>query len=124
MGAMSRRKGQAGEREALRQLGLELGEMLKRNLEQTREGGGDCLCVKGYAIEVKRCESLRRPSWWRQACEQAERVGAEPMVLYRRSREPWTAMIHTSEGKYREGTIADAANAIREKLHRLYAEYE
>jgi hypothetical protein len=113
---MSRRKGQAGEREALKLLGLELGEMLTRNLQQTREGGADCLCVKGWAIEVKRQESLSRPAWWRQACEQAAKENAEPMLLYRRNHGKWQAWIHTVDGKYREGTIADAANAIREKI--------
>lgn len=115
-GRSSRDKGARGEREALRLLGELLGQMLTRNLEQTREGGGDCLCVKGWAIEVKRQEQLSRPKWWRQACEQASRVGAEPMLLYRRSREQWTAWIHTQDGQYREGSIEDAASAIREKL--------
>lgn len=116
MSKASRDKGARGEREALKLLGAELGEMLTRNLEQTRDGGGDCLCVKGWAIEVKRVESLSRPKWWRQAVEQAARVGAEPMLLYRRNREPWTAWIHTIDGKWREGTMIDAASAIREKL--------
>ena len=124
MSKASRTKGANGEREALKLLGEELGVMLTRNLQQTREGGGDCLCVKGWAIEVKRQERLARPSWWRQACEQAKRIGAEPMLLYRRSREPWTAFIHTIDGKYREGTLQDAACAIREKLYRLHGEYQ
>lgn len=115
MSAKSRIKGQRSEREVLRLLGAELGLMLTRNLTQTREGGADCLGVKGFAIEVKRQERLSRPAWWRQACEQADRVGAEPMLLYRRNREQWQAFIHTTGGKYREGTLMDAANAIREK---------
>lgn len=114
-GKSNRLKGQRGEREALKALGAELGVSLQRNLVQTREGGGDCLEVRGYCIEIKRQEKLSRPAWWRQAIEQAERVGAEPMLLYRRSREPWTAWIHTSGGKWREGTLAEAAGAIREK---------
>lgn len=115
MSAKSRNKGAAAEREVLRLLGEELGLMLTRNLTQTREGGADCLGVKGFALEVKRQESLSRPTWWRQACDQAQRVGAEPMLLYRRNREAWQAFIHTGDGKYREGTLQDAANAIREK---------
>ena len=116
MGKASRTKGANGEREALKLLGEELGVMLTRNLQQTREGGGDCTVIKGFCVEIKRRERLARPSWWRQACEQAKRIGAEPMLLYRRSREPWTAFIHTIDGKYREGTLQDAACAIREKL--------
>lgn len=115
MSAMQRRKGAKGEREVLKMLGGELGVALSRNLEQTREGGSDCLKVKGFAIEVKRQERLSRPSWWAQAVDQARKVGAEPMLLYRRSREPWRAFIHTCEDRYREGSLIDAADAIREK---------
>lgn len=115
MSASQRRKGAAAERELLKLLGAELGESLKRNLQQTREGGADCLCVRGWAIEVKRQERLSRPAWWRQACEQATRAAAEPMLFFRRSREQWTAWIHTHDGQWRVGNIADAAGAIREK---------
>ena len=115
MSKASRDKGARAEREVLKLLGDELGEILTRNLQQTREGGADCLAVKGFAIEVKRQERLSRPAWWAQAVEQAQRVGAEPMLLYRRNREKWKAFIHTRDGKYREGTLQDAASAIREK---------
>ncbi len=54
MSAMQRRKGAAGEREVLKLLGDELGVLLSRNLQQTREGGADCIALKGFAIEVKR----------------------------------------------------------------------
>ena len=115
MSAMQRRKGAAAEREVLKLLGAELGQMLTRNLQQTREGGADCLAIKGFAVEVKRQERLSRPAWWRQACEQAQRVGAEPMLLYRRNRETWTAWVHTSQGNWRQTDIVGAAQAIREK---------
>lgn len=115
MGRMSRAKGARAELEVLRLLGEELGEALTRNLDQTREGGADCIAVKGFAIEVKRQERLSRPTWWRQACEQAQRLGVEPMLLYRRSREPWRALIHTRDGQWREGSLIEAAGAIREK---------
>lgn len=111
MSASQRRKGAAGEREFLKALGAELGDILKRNLQQTREGGADCLCVKGWAIEVKRQEALSRPTWWRQAVEQAERAGAQPMLAYRRNREPWRVWIKPDE----DITVSEAANAIREK---------
>ena len=111
MSASQRRKGAVGERQFLKALGDELGYVLQRNLQQTREGGADCLCVKGWAIEVKRQESLSRPAWWRQAVEQAERAGAQPMLAYRRNREPWRVWIKPDE----DITVAEAANAIREK---------
>lgn len=115
MSAMQRRKGQQAEREVLKLLGDELGQELQRNLQQTRCGGADCLSVRGWAIEIKRQEALNRLAWWRQTCKQAEQVGAEPMLLYRRSREAWTAWIHTRDNSYRQGTLIDAASAIREK---------
>lgn len=115
MSKASRDKGARAEREVLKLLGEELGEILTRNLQQTREGGADCLAVKGWAIEIKRQERLSRPAWWAQAVEQAQRVGAEPMLLYRRNREKWQAFIHTRDGQYREGSLIDAACAIREK---------
>ena len=111
----SRTKGARGEREVLKLLGEELGIDLQRNLVQTREGGADCLCVRGFAIEIKRQERLSRPTWWRQACEQAARVGAEPMLLYRQNQGRWHAFIHTRDGDFRLGTLMDAASAIRDK---------
>ncbi len=114
-GSMSRNKGARAETEVLKLLGAELGVALDRNISQTRDGGADCLCVKGWAIEVKRVEKLSRQAWWRQAVAQARAIGAEPMLFWRQSRKPWTAWIHTRDGGYREGTLLDAASAIREK---------
>lgn len=115
MSAASRRKGADAERELLKLLSDELGERLTRNLDQTRDGGGDCIKVHGFCLEIKRQETLRRPTWWAQAVEQAERLGVEPMLFYRRSREPWQALIHTRDGGYREGTFSEAVAAIRNK---------
>lgn len=116
-GKRSRNKGASGEREFLALLGDELGEELKRNLSQTREGGADCTEVKGYAIEIKRQESLSRPKWWAQAVEQAERLGVEPMLAYRRNREAWKVWVKTA-GKPREVDLIEAAGIIREKWAR------
>lgn len=114
MSAASRRKGSSAERELLSLLGNELGVLLQRNLQQTRSGGADCVDLKGFSIEIKRQESLSRPKWWRQACAQAEALGAEPILFYRRSREPWAAWIKTSDG-HREVTLIEAAQHIRER---------
>jgi hypothetical protein len=42
----------------------------------------------------------------------------EPLLFYRRSREPWQALIHTRDGGYREGTFDEAVATIREKWAR------
>ncbi|HWH72868.1 MAG TPA: hypothetical protein VNV16_01215 [Methylibium sp.] len=119
MSASQRRKGAAAEREVLKLLADELGAApFQRNLEQTRNGGADCIEVQGFAIEVKRQERLSRPAWWAQAVDQARRAQAEPMLLYRRSREPWRALIHTMDGGYREATFDQAVAHIREKWAR------
>ena len=111
MSAAQRLKGQRGERDFLKCLSAELGEALTRNLQQTREGGADCLCVRGWAIEIKRQEALSRPAWWMQAVEQAQRHQVQPMLAYRRSREPWRVWIKPGV----DLTVEQAAGAIRER---------
>lgn len=98
MGVSQRRKGAAAERELCDLLEDELGIEVYRNLDQVRNGGADILCVHGFAIEVKRREALSRPAWWSQAVRQAQTGNLEPMVFYRRSREPWRAMIQRQAG--------------------------
>lgn len=118
-GAGRRLKGAVGEREFLGLMGEELGQALKRNLLQTRESGADCLELRGFAIEVKRCERLCIPAWWRQAVRQAETVSMEPLLAFRQSRKPWRVLIKTLDG-YREVTIIGAAEHVRDKWARLY----
>jgi Holliday junction resolvase len=115
MSRMSRSKGARGENELCRLLSAELGVTVARNIAQARNGGADCLELKGFAIECKRTERLARPTWWAQAVEQGERAKAEPIVFYRRSREPWQALIRTVDGGYREATWEQAMTHVREK---------
>lgn len=48
--------------------------------------------VDGYHFEVKRRETLALPAWMRQAIDDAGNF-RKPVVLYRRSREPWYAVL-------------------------------
>jgi Holliday junction resolvase len=123
MGRMSRNKGAVAERELCRLLSDELGVQVRRNVDQARGGGADCLELPGFAVECKRRERLERPTWWAQAVEQGVKASAEPIVFYRRSREPWRALIATASGGYREAEWADAMLHMREKLARLYGHY-
>ncbi|RYY56234.1 MAG: hypothetical protein EOO24_62900 [Comamonadaceae bacterium] len=122
MSAASRRKGAVAERELCKLLADELGIEVRRNVDQARAGGADCLMVPGFAIEVKRREMLARPTWWKQAVEQGIKAGAEPVVFYRQSRQPWRALM-VGIGEYRDVSFAEALDAMRDKLARLYGHY-
>lgn len=98
MGAASRRKGLAGEREVA--LAFEAASWHVRGLE----GGGDHFTVKmverseEYArtavahIEVKRQERLRLPEWLAQAAAEAP-PGVPPVLVFRQSRGRWYACL-------------------------------
>lgn len=92
MGKASRNKGQRGEREVAKLLSEWSGEKIERKLGAAREGGSD-IEVWGYSIEVKRAERFRLSKWWEQACEQAEKEGNQPLLVYRRNNEPWECLL-------------------------------
>jgi hypothetical protein len=89
----SRRKGKAAELEFAREMTLLLGVDVRRNLAQSRAGGHDLLALEPFAVEVKRCETLALPAWWRQTCAQAELAGLQPALAWRRSRQPWSVVV-------------------------------
>jgi len=92
--AMQRRKGAGGERELFRLLEGQLGLIVERNLEQTRNGGADSISIPGLSIEVKRQERDWAEAWWQQALDQAgDKV---PVLAYRKSRQPWRFMVPLS----------------------------
>jgi Holliday junction resolvase len=100
VGRASRDKGARGEREvadvfeaagvpARRTAGLQAGE----RVEGLDVADADAtLAVAGVHIEVKRCERIELPAWLRQAEADAPE-GAEPVVAFRRNREPWRAVV-------------------------------
>ena len=92
----SRTKGAAAEREVFALISDALGIRVERNLVQTRDGGYDT-AVCGWAIEVKRQEILHLPDWWRQCCEQARNAHFKPMLIYRKSRQPWMARVFVKD---------------------------
>ena len=94
MGKMQRTKGATAERELLKLLSDGLGLNLTRNLTQTREGGADCDDLEGYALEIKRHETLQLTTWWKQAVEQAG--NKVPVLAYRQSRKPWVFVVPMS----------------------------
>ena len=110
-GNHSRNKGARGERELFCLLTKELGFIVQRNLSQTRGGGADCITIPGWSIEVKRCETLAIPRWWRQTVFQALENNNKPILFYRKSRTPWAAVVGGEKI-----TFGEACTAIRESL--------
>lgn len=90
MGAASRRKGVAGERE--------VAALLERYGFTTRglEASGDTLAFHRAGlvlhVETKRCETARPWAWLAQA-EADTPAAVVPVVAFRRSRSKWYAMI-------------------------------
>ena len=87
MSASQRRKGAAGEVELANLLCDLLGMSLKRQLGQERDGGADIRLGRAH-IQVKRCETLAIPAWWRQAV--ADAGDGLPVLAWRQSRKGWT----------------------------------
>lgn len=103
-----RTKGAEGEREIVKMLNnvilrvgtaagyteTELGQrqfLVQRNQNQSAVGGRDLINTHGYAVEVKRQETLSLQTWWKQA--QASADGDIPVVIFRQSRRPWECLI-------------------------------
>jgi hypothetical protein len=115
-GRMSREKGRRAEIELHKLLSEELGFVVTRNRDQAHKGGADGLDVPGFALECKRHETLALPAWWRQSVKQGESIQREPICFFRKSREPWRALIRTVDGGYRVAEWEAAVMHIREKL--------
>mgnify|MGYP003335577582 CR=1 FL=1 len=103
MSASERIKGKRAENEFLKLLnklfldrGIEIN--LRRNLQQTQQGGADSLDLEGVAIEVKRHERLSIAAWWRQALTQAGQDRL-PVLAYRQSRKSWTVLVPSDRFK-------------------------
>lgn len=90
----SRSKGRAGEQEVVRILKAE-GYEVERGW-QSRGGGEDNADVNGVPgvhIEVKRTEAFDPYKWLAQAQRDAGGGGKLPVVLHRRNKQPWMAIL-------------------------------
>ena len=88
MSAMQRRKGQAAERELCKLIRDELGDAVARNLDQTRDGGGD-IALRHMLIEVKHHAKPSIKSWWQQCVASAKAAGKLPVLAYKINRKGW-----------------------------------
>ena len=94
-GRSSKIKGANAENEVSKIFNEALGTDLHRKLGQARDGADD-LQIGHYRIEIKRRETLAMDQW----CHQVEECCGEgdiPVVVYRRSREPWRVTISLDE---------------------------
>ncbi len=99
MGKFSRDKGATGEREFIQLVDqLTKGQVqLKRNLDQCREGGDDCLGHNQFSIEVKRWRRFKDrdiTDCWTQAASNASRLKKLPVLAWRPDYQCWRVMIH------------------------------
>lgn len=95
MGASQRRKGQVAEREVASILSDHLGVKITRKLGQARDSGDD-VQIGRYRLEVKRRERLAVDDWCAQveACCGPQDV---PVVVYRRSGQPWRVVLRLDD---------------------------
>lgn len=98
MGAMQRRKGAAGEREWVAVLRLYGYYTAGRELDQSRDGGGDVI-VDDLLFEVKRYHSIAVRKWLDQACVSAADRGYKmPVVAMREDgRLDWMVLLRASD---------------------------
>lgn len=87
-GKANRAKGARAEREVCHILETITGRKHARNLEQTRDGGGDVEWGP-FFLEVKYQKTIAMPAWQAQASESAIPQGLVPAVVYRRAGEPF-----------------------------------
>jgi hypothetical protein len=83
-----RAKGRAGEQQMCRWIAEHLNLNAERNLEQTRDGGAD-IVVHPFSFEVKRVENLDVDGAWHQCAVASKVNGHEPVLAFRKNREPW-----------------------------------
>lgn len=118
-GAGARRKGARGENEVCKLLTEIVGTKHVRNLDQTREGGGD-ISWGPFLLEVKTTETVSMPAWQRQAVASAEKRGDVPAVVWRRKAEKWWVALPFAEF----ATMFEALRAGAEKQQLRIRELE
>lgn len=98
MSKASRAKGGAGEREVVQILRTHGWPDAKRTSDGSgQQGRGDIANGPDAThLEVKRQETIKVGEWWRQAEAEAA-TGCLPVVVFRRSRMPWLAVVELDE---------------------------
>jgi hypothetical protein len=68
--------------------------VMKRNLEQVREGGADIAGLEWLALEVKYQEKENINAWWNQAKAQANGDARIPVLVHRANNNPWRCRMY------------------------------
>lgn len=96
MSASQRRKGAAGEREACAWLSERLGTVVRRQINQARDGGAD-IHVGPFRVEVKRRKGIAVYEWIDQA-EAACTDFETPVVICRADgRTDWLVVLRAED---------------------------
>lgn len=96
MGGTSREKGKRGERECAALLRAHGFDARRGQQFNGSDGSADVVGLPGFHVEVKRTESLRVYEAVRQA-ESDAREGEVPVVLHRRNRKGWLAILRADD---------------------------
>lgn len=96
MGKASRDKGKRGERECAALLKAHGFEARRGQQFNGSDGSADVVGLPGFHIEVKRTEALRIYEAMGQA-EADARDGETPLVLHRRNRKEWLAILKADD---------------------------
>ena len=93
MGKAARNKGKVGEREVAHLLQKHgFSDSHRTQQFSGKEGTADVVGLPGFHIEVKRQETYRINDWCQQAEDEA-RQGETPIVVFRRSNQPWRVIM-------------------------------
>lgn len=91
-GRGARAKGAKAERDVCHLIEGLTGDVVARNLEQSRDGGHD-VDWGPFAIEVKSQQTVAMPAWQNQVIKSVEGTGKVPSVAWRRRGEEfWIAL--------------------------------
>lgn len=96
MGTMQRNKGAAAERQFANMLTDDLGVVVKRTLDQTREGGAD-IVLGVFAIQVKHAAKPAIKGWWQQTVTDAHKAKKIPVLAYKINRQGWRIRMRMKE---------------------------
>ena len=117
-GAGARRKGARGENEVCKILTAIVGTKHVRNLDQTREGGGDVQWGP-FLLEVKTTETVSMPAWQRQAVASAEKGGDVPAVVWRQRGAKWWIALPFEEFATMFETLRNGAEQAQLRIREL-----